>query len=88
MILSRSNGLSYQKWVIVHLIVLNVLNQTKKMKSITLTIKQLWCLKIIFKSAIDALEKGNNGYYVNNKKFFLALNAKEYRSLIEIDKKL
>jgi len=58
------------------------------MKSITLTIKQLWCLKIIFKSAIDALEKGNNGYYVNNKKFFLALNAKEYRSLIEIDKKL
>ena len=88
MILSRSNGLSYQKWVIVHLIVLNVLNQTKKMKSITLTIKQLWCLKIIFKSVIDALEKVNNGYYVNNKKFFLALNAKEYRSLIEIDKKL
>ncbi len=59
------------------------------MKNITLTIKQLWCLKIIFKSIIDALEKSKNGnYYVNNKKFLLVLNAKEYRSLIEIDKKL
>lgn len=36
MILSRSNGLSYQRWVIVYLIVLNVLNQTKMRKIVSI----------------------------------------------------
>lgn len=59
------------------------------MKSIVLTIKQLWALKIVFNSIFNALEKKEDGnYYINKDKFFLALNGKEYRSLMQISSKL
>ena len=59
------------------------------MKHITLTIKQLWALKIVFNSIFNALEKKEDGnYYIDNKKFFLSLNGKEYRSLVQISSKL
>ena len=59
------------------------------MKNIALTIKQLWALKIVFNSIFNALEKKEDGnYYINNKKFFLSLNGKEYRSLLQISCKL
>jgi len=59
------------------------------MKEITLTIKQIWALKIIFSSVVNALEKGTDGnYYVNNNKFFLALNQKERNSLRQIANKI
>lgn len=59
------------------------------MKSIALTIKQLWALKIVFNSIFNALEKKEDGnYYIDNKKFFLTLNGKEYRSLLQISGKL
>ena len=59
------------------------------MKNIALTIKQLWALKIVFNSIFNALEKKEDGnYYINNKKFFLSLNGKEYRSLVQISRKL
>ena len=59
------------------------------MKHSTLTIKQLWALKIVFNSIFNALEKKEDGnYYINNKKFFLSLNGKEYRSLVQISSKL
>lgn len=59
------------------------------MKNIALTIKQLWALKIVFNSIFNALEKKEDGnYYINNKKFFLSLNGKEYRSLVQISSKL
>ena len=59
------------------------------MKNIALTIKQLWALKIVFYSIFYALEKKEDGnYYIDNKKFFLALNGKEYRSLLQISSKL
>ena len=59
------------------------------MKNIALTIKQLWALKIVFNSIFNALEKKEDGnYYINNKKFFLSLNGKEYRSLLQISSKL
>lgn len=59
------------------------------MKHITLTIKQLWSLKIVFNSIFNALEKKEDGnYYIDNKKFFLSLNGKEYRSLLQISGKL
>ena len=59
------------------------------MKNIALTIKQLWALKIVFNSIFNALEKKEDGnYYIDNKKFFLSLNGKEYRSLLKISCKL
>ena len=59
------------------------------MKNIALTIKQLWALKIVFNSIFNALEKKEDGnYYIDNKKFFLSLNGKEYRSLLQISSKL
>lgn len=59
------------------------------MKNIALTIKQLWALKIVFNSIFNALEKKEDGnYYIDNKKFFLSLNGKEYRSLVQISSKL
>ena len=59
------------------------------MKNIALTIKQLWALKIVFNSIFNALEKKEDGnYYIDNKKFFLSLNGKEYRSLVQISCKL
>ena len=59
------------------------------MKNIALTIKQLWALKIVFNSIFNALEKKEDGnYYIDNKKFFLSLNGKEYRSLLQIICKL
>ena len=59
------------------------------MKQIALTIKQLWALKIVFNSIFNALEKKEDGnYYIDNKKFFLSLNGKEYRSLLQISSKL
>lgn len=59
------------------------------MKNIALTIKQLWALKIVFNSIFNALEKKEDGnYYIDNKKFFLSLNGKEYRSLLQISCKL
>ena len=59
------------------------------MKTIALTIKQLWALKIVFNSIFNALEKKEDGnYYIDNKKFFLSLNGKEYRSLVQISSKL
>lgn len=59
------------------------------MKHITLTIKQLWALKMVFNSIFNALEKKEDGdYYIDNKKFFLSLNGKEYRSLLQISGKL
>ena len=59
------------------------------MKNIALTIKQLWALKIVFNSLFNALEKKEDGnYYIDNKKFFLSLNGKEYRSLLQISCKL
>ena len=59
------------------------------MKNIALTIKQLWALKIVFNSIFNALEKKEDGnYYIDNKKFFLALNGKEFRSLLQISCKL
>ena len=59
------------------------------MKNIALTIKQLWALKIVFNSIFNALEKKEDGnYYINNKKFFLSLNGKEYRSIVQISSKL
>lgn len=59
------------------------------MKQIALTIKQLWALKIVFNSIFNALEKKEDGnYYIDNKKFFLSLNGKEYRSLLQISCKL
>lgn len=59
------------------------------MKNIALTIKQLWALKIVFNSIFNALEKKEDGnYYIDNKKFFLSLNGKEYRSLLQISGKL
>ena len=59
------------------------------MKNIALTIKQLWALKIVFNSIFNALEKKEDGnYYIDNKKFFLSLNGKEYSSLLQISCKL
>lgn len=59
------------------------------MKNIALTIKQLWALKIVFNSIFNALEKKEDGnYYIDNKKFFLSFNGKEYRSLLQISGKL
>ena len=59
------------------------------MKNIALTIKQLWALKIVFNSIFNALEKKEDGnYYIDNKKLFLSLNGKEYRSLLQISCKL
>ena len=59
------------------------------MKNIALTIKQLWALKIVFNSIFNALEKKEDGnYYIDNKKIFLSLNGKEYRSLVQISSKL
>ena len=59
------------------------------MKNIALTIKQLWALKIVFNSIFNALEKKEDGnYYIDNKKFFLSLNGKEYRSFLQISCKL
>ena len=59
------------------------------MKNIALTIKQLWALKIVFNSIFNALEKKeDSNYYIDNKKFFLALNGKEYRSIVQISSKL
>lgn len=59
------------------------------MKHIALTIKQLWALKIVLNSIFNALEKKEDGnYYIDNKKFFLSLNGKEYRSLLQISCKL
>ena len=59
------------------------------MKHIALTIKQLLALKIVFNSIFNALEKKEDGnYYIDNKKFFLSLNGKEYRSLLQISGKL
>ena len=59
------------------------------MKNIALTLKQLWALKIVFNSIFNALEKKEDGnYYIDNKKFFLSLNGKEYRSLLQISCKL
>ena len=59
------------------------------MKNIALTIKQLWALKIVFNSIFNALEKKEDGnYYINNKKFFISLNGKEYRSIVQISSKL
>ena len=59
------------------------------MKNIALTIKQLWALKIVFNSIFNALEKKEDGnYYIDNKKFFLSLNGKDYRSLLQISCKL
>ena len=59
------------------------------MKNIALTIKQLWALKIVFNSIFNALEKKEDGnYYINNKKFFLSLNGKEYRAIVQISSKL
>ena len=59
------------------------------MKNIAFTIKQLWALKIVFNSIFNALEKKEDGnYYINNKKFFLSLNGKEYRSIVQISSKL
>ena len=59
------------------------------MKNIALTIKQLWALKIVFNSIFNALEKKEDGnYYIDNKKFFLSLNGKEYRSIVQISNKL
>lgn len=59
------------------------------MKNIALTIKQLWALKIVFNSIFNALEKKEDGnYYIDNKKFFLSLNGKEYRSIVQISSKL
>lgn len=55
------------------------------MKHIALTIKQLWALKIVFNSI---LKKEDGNYYIDNKKFFLSLNGKEYRSLLQISGKL
>ena len=59
------------------------------MKNLALTIKQLWAFKIVFNSIFNALEKKEDGnYYIDNKKFFLALNGKEYRSIVQISSKL
>ena len=59
------------------------------MKNIALTIKQLWALKIVFNSIFNALEKKEDGnYYIDNKKFILSLNGKEYRSIVQISSKL
>ena len=59
------------------------------MKRIALTIKQLWALKIVFNSIFNALEKKEDGnYYIDNKKLFLSLDGKEYRSLVQISSKL
>ena len=59
------------------------------MKNIALTIKQLWALNVVFHSIFEALEKKEDGnYYINKDKLFLALNGKEYRSLVQISCKL
>ena len=59
------------------------------MKHIALTIKQLWALKIVFNSIFNSLEKKEDGNcYIDNKNFFLSLNGKEYRSLLQTSGKL